>query len=117
MFFLLCYWWDQIGKKLKNIIITDLDGSLLSHSTFSFKQIHSDILSLLDSGTLIIPASSKTKIEMEMFCAELGRNVPFIYENGAGFQNIQEITSEELFEPFTLSQAAINSHKIWEIWS
>ena len=52
-----------------------------------------------------------------MFCAELGRNVPFIYENGAGFQNIQEITSEDLSEPFTLSQAAINSQKIWEIWS
>ena len=108
--------WDQIGKKLKNIIITDLDGSLLSHSTFSFKQIHSDILSLLDSGTLIIPASSKTKVEMEMFCAELGRNVPFIYENGAGFHNIQEITSEKSSKPFTLSQAAINSENIWEIW-
>ena len=89
---------------------------MLSHSTFSFKQIHSDILSLLESGTLIIPASSKTKIEMEMFCAELGRNVPFIYENGAGFHNTQEITSEKSSKPFILSKAAINSQKIWEIW-
>jgi len=102
---------------LNNIIITDLDGSLLSHSYFSFKQIHSDIINLLDSGTLIIPASSKTKIEMEMFCAELGRNVPFIYENGAGLENVHLITSEKSSKSLILSQAAINSQKIWEIWS
>lgn len=101
---------------MKNIIITDLDGSLLSHSYFSFKQIHSDILNLLDAGTLVIPASSKTKIEMEMFCAELGRNLPFIYENGAGFQNIDQLTSEKSFKPFIVSEAALDSHKILEIW-
>ena len=103
-------------QKLKNIIITDLDGSLLNHSNFSFSEIRSELLFLLDSQTQIIPASSKTKAEMEMFCAELGRDLPFIYENGAGFQNINQITLEKSSKPFTLSPAAINTEKIWEIW-
>ena len=103
-------------KKLKKIVITDLDGSLLNHSSFSFKQIQFDILNLLDSGIQIIPASSKTKLEMEMFCSDLGRDLPFIYENGAGFKNLKSIISNISSVSNFLSESAIGIEKIWEIW-
>ena len=99
-----------------NYIITDLDGSLLNHSNFSFKQIHPDILSLLDAGIQIIPASSKTKLEMEIFCLELERQLPFIYENGAGFENIQSIVSDVSQWPSIISKFSIDVSKIWAIW-
>ena len=69
------------------ILITDLDGTLLGQHDFDFGLIKSDIINLLDSGHLLVLASSKTKAEIESFCDELGRRVPFIYENGAGVEN------------------------------
>ena len=101
---------------MKYFIITDLDGSLLNHSNFSFRQIHFDILSLLDFGISLIPASSKTKLEMENFCTELGRDLPFIYENGAGFQNVKTIISESSSESNIRSQFAMDKEDIWDIW-
>ena len=69
------------------ILITDLDGTLLGQHDFDFGLIKSEILNLLDSDYLLVLASSKTKAEIESFCDELGRSVPFIYENGAGVEN------------------------------
>jgi len=74
------------------ILISDLDGTLLGSHSFDFGLIKSDILSLLDSGHLLVLASSKTKVEIESFCEELGRSVPFIYENGAGVENFSLIS-------------------------
>jgi len=98
------------------IVMTDLDGSLLSHSTLSFKQIHSDILDLLDSGIHIVPASSKTKIEMDVFCSELGRDLPFIYENGAGFENIGSLLPDSKLPDSVVSNAAVDVDELWRIW-
>lgn len=98
------------------VIITDLDGSLLSHSTFSFKQIHNDILELLDSGIHIVPASSKTKIEMNVFCSELGRELPFVYENGAGIQNIRSLMPDSKLPDTLLSEKAISVNNLWQVW-
>ena len=84
------------------ILISDLDGTLLGHHDFDFDLIKSDIINLLDSGHLLVLASSKTKVEIESFCDELGRSVPFIYENGAGVENFCLISGCE---------APLNSHQ------
>jgi len=96
--------------------MTDLDGSLLSYSTLSFKQIHNDILDLLDSGIHIVPASSKTKIEMDVFCSELGRDLPFIYENGAGFENIGSLLPDSKLPDSVVSDAAVGVDELWRFW-
>lgn len=83
------------------ILISDLDGTLLGQHDFDFDLIKSDIINLIDSGHLLVLASSKTKVEIEGFCDELGRNVPFIYENGAGVENFCLINGCE---------APLNSH-------
>ena len=72
------------------------------HHDFDFDLIKSDIINLLDSGHLLVLASSKTKVEIKGFCDALGRNVPFIYENGAGVENFCLINGCE---------APLNSHQ------
>ena len=84
------------------ILISDLDGTLLGQHSFDFGSIKSEIVSLLGSGHLLVLASSKTKVEIESFCDELGRSVPFIYENGAGVENCSLISGCE---------APLNSHQ------
>lgn len=70
---------------LKIIFLTDLDGTLLNFDNFSFEAIRADLLEFIKSGIDIIPVSSKTRPEMIKFCSALGVDLPFIYENGAGF--------------------------------
>ena len=84
------------------ILISDLDGTLLGQHDFEFGLIKSDIINLLDTGHLLVLASSKTKVEIESFCDELGRSVPFVYENGAGVENFCLINGCE---------APLNSHQ------
>ena len=70
------------------LIFTDLDGSLLNHNDFEFKEIKSFILNCLDKGIKIIPNSSKTKSEIEYFFHQLGKKLPYILENGAAIHNL-----------------------------
>ena len=84
------------------IFISDLDGTLLGQQDFDFGLIKSDIVNLLDSGHLLVLASSKTKVEIESFCDELGRSLPFIHENGAGVENFSLISECEV---------SLNSHQ------
>jgi mannosyl-3-phosphoglycerate phosphatase family protein len=77
-----------IMKHQDILIFTDLDGSLLDHNNFEFKDIKDFILKCLDKGIKIIPNSSKTKIEIEVFFNELGKKLPFISENGAAVHNL-----------------------------
>lgn len=72
---------------IRVIFISDLDGTLLSQSDFRFDEIKDAILELLTRGINLIPASSKTKTEIESFCQSLGVELPFICENGAALVN------------------------------
>ena len=74
-------------KIVPTIFITDLDGTLLGHDDFDFASIRADILAFLARGVAIIPNSSKTRQEIEGFCADLGVTLPFICENGAALVN------------------------------
>ena len=67
------------------IILTDLDGTLLDANDFTFDAIHKNIIDLIEDGIEFIPVSSKTRMEMMLFCSELGVTTPVSYENGAGF--------------------------------
>ena len=73
------------------VIFTDLDGSLLHRDTFKFDTIKDYIKSLIDSGIIIIPNSSKTEVEIEKFNEELGIELPFISENGSLIQGLNLI--------------------------
>ena len=61
-------------KKINLIIFTDLDGSLLHRETFQFESIRSYIHKLINFGIILIPNSSKTIKELELFNIELKKN-------------------------------------------
>ena len=69
--------------------MTDLDGTLLGHEDFSFAAIRPGIHELLRAGITLVPNSSKTRPEIDAFCAALGAPLPFICENGAALVNRQ----------------------------
>ena len=78
------------------ILITDLDGTLLGKHDFGFDLVKPKVIDLVDSGHLLVLASSKTKVEIESFCEQLGRSLPFIYENGAGAENFSFFSEHKM---------------------
>ena len=78
-------------KKFTILIFTDLDGSLLHRDTFKFDTIKLYIRSLVNSGIIIIPNSSKTEKEIEKFNEELGVELPYISENGSSIHGLNLI--------------------------
>ena len=76
------------------MIFTDLDGSLLNHDNFDFKKIKTFILQCLSIGIKIIPNSSKTKKEIDFFCDQLGKRLPYIVENGSAIHNLDIVSSD-----------------------
>ena len=81
-------------KSSQILIFTDLDGSLLDHNNFEFREIQNFILKCIKNGIKIIPNTSKTKIEIQLFIDQLGQNLPFIVENGAAIHNLNLIHSK-----------------------
>ena len=75
------------------VIFTDLDGSLLHRDTFKFDSIKDYIKSLINSGIIIIPNSSKTEKEIESFNEELGIQLPYISENGSSIHGLNLINN------------------------
>lgn len=70
--------------KKRYLVFTDLDGTLLNHSDYSFAPAK-EALSLLKSLAIpLIIATSKTFSEVVKIQKELKIRQPFIVENGAG---------------------------------
>lgn len=67
-----------------NIIFTDLDGTLLDHTTYSFDAAKSSLEYLIKRGVPIIFCTSKTRSEIEYWRTKLDNDHPFISENGGG---------------------------------
>lgn len=65
------------------LVFTDLDGSLLDHHNYSFIDAMPQLRSLERLEIPLIPASSKTRAEIEQLRQELANTHPFITENGA----------------------------------
>ena len=82
-----------MSKKFSLIIFTDLDGSLLHRDNFKFDEIKDYLKNLIDNGVIIIPNTSKTEREIEEFIKELGKELPFISENGSSIHGLNLINA------------------------
>lgn len=65
------------------LVFTDLDGSLLDHHSYSFEPARDQLRALEEAGVPVIPATSKTRAELEALRDTLANSHPFIAENGA----------------------------------
>jgi mannosyl-3-phosphoglycerate phosphatase len=67
---------------MRQIIFTDLDGTLLDSKTYSYEKSLGAISRLKENGIPIIFCSAKTRAEQEIYRDELGLFHPFVVENG-----------------------------------
>ncbi|MDH4078735.1 MAG: HAD-IIB family hydrolase [Nitrospira sp.] len=70
------------GDSMTMIIFTDLDGTLLDSSTYSFEAAREALDHLLTRSIPLVVVSSKTQAEIEPLRTRLGNEHPFIVENG-----------------------------------
>lgn len=64
------------------VVVTDLDGTLLDHDTYSWAEAEPALAALRARGIPVVPCSSKTRAEMRVIARTLGLDGPFIPENG-----------------------------------
>ena len=64
------------------IVFTDLDGTLLDHSTYSYSEAERALMSLRQKGIHLILCSSKSRDEIKIYRDKLSNSEPFISENG-----------------------------------
>jgi mannosyl-3-phosphoglycerate phosphatase len=67
---------------MKQIIFTDLDGTLLDGSNYSFKKALPYLKILKEKKIPVVFCTCKTQTENEYFQKKLKNNAPFIAENG-----------------------------------
>ena len=67
---------------MRRIVFTDLDGTLLDSTTYSYRKSLTAINRLKENGIPIIFCSAKTRAEQEVYRRELGLFHPFVVENG-----------------------------------
>jgi len=65
------------------LVVTDLDGTLLDHFSYSFDKAREALDRLQELGIPLIPNTSKTSAELRQLRKDLGSNDPFIVENGS----------------------------------
>ncbi|MEW5984653.1 MAG: HAD hydrolase family protein [Acidobacteriota bacterium] len=66
------------------VVVSDLDGTLLDHDTYSAVAVRPALDRLRRAGAVIVLCSSKTRAEIEAVQRDLGLTGPFITENGGG---------------------------------
>ena len=71
-------------KKASILIFTDLDGTLLDHTTYSWDKAKPALDICRSLNIPVIMVSSKTRAELELLHREMGLAFPFISENGGG---------------------------------
>lgn len=64
------------------LVITDLDGTLLDHHTYSFEEALPALDLLRHSNIPVVFCTSKTRAETELWRTRIGNRHPFIVENG-----------------------------------
>jgi mannosyl-3-phosphoglycerate phosphatase len=74
----------SLEKMKKFVFFTDLDGTLLDYSSYSFEKAIPALRHLKAEGLPVVVSSSKTRAEIEYYRKKLGNRHPFISENGGG---------------------------------
>lgn len=69
---------------MRTIVITDMDGTLLDPSTYSFDPAEKALRLLKEKEVPLVLCTSKTRAEIEFYRRRLGNTDPFISENGGG---------------------------------
>ncbi len=67
---------------MKNIVFTDMDGTLIDHDTYSYEAAKPALSALKEQDIPLIFCTSKTRAELEVYVKELDIAHPFISENG-----------------------------------
>jgi mannosyl-3-phosphoglycerate phosphatase len=81
----ICKALTDLFRKVKMFLIfTDLDGTLLDHNTYSWKEAEPALDLCRRALVPVILVSSKTRAEMDVLRVQLGLCSPFISENGGG---------------------------------
>ncbi len=70
-------------RKLKTLIFSDLDGTLLDHFTYQSIAADKTLQQLKNADIPVILNTSKTLAELEIILRDLQLTTPFIIENGA----------------------------------
>jgi mannosyl-3-phosphoglycerate phosphatase len=84
-------------KSTENILIfTDLDGTLLEHHSYSYKEAMPMLDFIKKNKIPLILVTSKTKEEVMFLQKALETNSPFIVENGAGIIMPNETGFEDI---------------------
>ncbi|MBR9883819.1 MAG: HAD-IIB family hydrolase, partial [Oceanospirillales bacterium] len=65
------------------LIVTDLDGTLLDHDSYSFDAALPALKRAAAASIPVIPNTSKTRAELLGLRARLGNADPFVIENGS----------------------------------
>lgn len=71
-----------MNNNKKIIVFTDLDGTLLDHSTYSYSKAEAALRLLERKEVPLIICSSKSKDEIKVYREKLSNHEPFISENG-----------------------------------
>jgi mannosyl-3-phosphoglycerate phosphatase len=71
------------GMKRDLIVVTDLDGTLLDHHSYSFAAAADAMARLRELDIPLILNTSKTRMELQQLRRELHNPHPFIVENGS----------------------------------
>ena len=72
----------QGEERMRYIVFTDLDGTLIDHNTYSYEAAKPAIEELRERNIPLIFCTSKTRAEIEVYVRELESTHPFISENG-----------------------------------
>ena len=76
-------------KKDSIWIVTDLDGTLMDHN-YDIEPAIKTLKRIIKEGIALIPCTSKTAAEVEIFRSRLGLNSPYIVENGGAIYGINK---------------------------
>jgi mannosyl-3-phosphoglycerate phosphatase len=85
------------------VIFTDLDGTLLDASTYSYEAADRALTRIAESRIPLVLVSSKTRAEMEPLRSRLALRDPFVVENGGA------VFIPMAYFPFSVGEADIRS--------
>ncbi|MGD8860864.1 MAG: HAD-IIB family hydrolase [Myxococcales bacterium] len=70
------------GRPAQLVVFSDLDGTLLDHSSYDFTPAVPALWALRQRGAVLVLATSKTRDEVLELREALGHDGPFVVENG-----------------------------------